>query len=282
MEPAANKLVYWGSNTNMESKTSEEINKRGRSRTLNSEEEFFLVLVRLRCAFPLEDLAIRCNMSTSHISRIIITWIDFLHSQFRMLTIWATKKTVQDTMPNCFKKEYPSTRVILDCTEIFIEMPTSYRSQSATFSSYKHHNTAKGLVGIAPNGAVTFVSDLYAGRFSDKKITKNSGIYNLLQNDDSVMADRGFELDDDLPEGVLLNIPPFLNGKSQLSLEEENEARRIASVRVHVERAVERVKNFRILQTVFPLSMAPELNKVWVVCCYLVNFLSQLVQNKED
>ncbi|XP_057290827.1 uncharacterized protein LOC130613510 [Hydractinia symbiolongicarpus] len=201
----------------MESKTSEEINKRGRSRTLNSEEKFFLVLVRLRYAFPLEELAIR------------------------ILTILATKKTVQDTMPNCFKKEYPSTRVILDCTQIFIEMPTSYRSQSATFSSYKHHNTAKGLVGIAPNGAVTFVSDLYAGRFSDKKITKNSGIYNLLQNGDSVMADRGFELDDDLPEGIPLNIPLFLNGKSQVSLEEENETRRIASVRVHVERAIERV-----------------------------------------
>jgi len=174
-----------------------------------------------------------------------------LHSQFRMLPIWASKETVNKTMPNCFKEKYHTTRVILDCTELFIEMPTSYRTQSATFSNYKHHNTAKGLVGIAPNGAITFVSDLYAGRFSDKKITKDSGIYSLLQSGDSIMADRGFDLDDDLPEGVLLNIPPFLNGKSQLSIQEENETRHIASVRVHVERAIERTKNFRILQLVF-------------------------------
>ena len=130
-------------------------------------------------------------------------------------------------------------------------MPTSYRSQSATFSNYKHHNTAKGLIGIAPNGAVTFVSDLYAGRVSDRKNTADSGIYKLLEPGDSVMADRGFELDDDLPEGVSLNIPPFMRGKSQLSMQEETETRRIASVRVHVERAIERVKNYRILQSVF-------------------------------
>ena len=167
--------------------------------------------------------------------------------------------------------------MILDCTEIFIEMPTSYRSQSATFSNYKHHKTAKGLIGIARNGAVTFVSNLYAGRFSDQKITAHSGIYDLLEEGDSIMADRGFELDDDLPQGVKLNIPPFLDGREQLDLTDEIQTRRIASVRVHVERAIERVKNYKILQTIFKLSMAPELNKIWIICCYLVNFLPQLV-----
>ena len=100
-------------------------------------------------------------MSTSNISRILVTWFDFLHSQFRMLPIWASKKYVERTIPKQFKEAYPTTRLILDCTELFIEMPTSARAQSSTFSNYKHHNTAKGLVGIAPNGMVTFVSDLY-------------------------------------------------------------------------------------------------------------------------
>ena len=95
------------------------------------------------------------------------------------------------------------------------------------------------------------------------------------------MADRGFTLEDDLPEGISLNIPPFLNGEPQLSLSSENETRQIASVRVHVERAIERVKNFKILQSTFPLSVAPELNNIWVICNYLVNFLPQLVPDKE-
>ena len=118
-------------------------------------------------------------------------------------------------------------------------MASSYRTQSATFSSYKHQNTAKDLIGIAPNGAVTFVSELYPGRTSDQCITKHSGILQLLEEGDSVMADRGFDILKDLPEGVTLNIPAFMRGKDQLTVEEETETRRIASVRIHVERAIE-------------------------------------------
>ena len=56
------------------------------------------------------------------------------------------------------------------------------------------------------------------------------------------MADRGFDIEEDLPPNVTLNIPPFLNCKNQLSLEEEVATRKVASVRVHVERAIARIK----------------------------------------
>ena len=94
------------------------------------------------------------------------------------------------------------------------------------------------------------------------------------------MADRGFDIESDLPIGVQLNIPPFLNGKPQLDLKDELKTRRIASVRVHVERAIARIKNYRILQTNFQLSMAPDLNKIWIICCYLVNFLAPLIADR--
>ena len=110
---------------------------------LGFEEEMFLTLVRLRCVVLVEDLAIRFN-STSTVSRILLTWFDFMHIQMRSLPIWASKNTVMDTMPQCFRQMYPNTRVVFDCTDIFTEMLSSFRSQSATFSSYKHHNTAKG------------------------------------------------------------------------------------------------------------------------------------------
>ena len=95
------------------------------------------------------------------------------------------------------------------------------QSQSITFSSHKNHNTAKGLLGISPNGYPAFMSNLYAGRTSDKKITNDSGILSLLEPGDELMADWGFDIGDDLPTGVTLNIPPFLDGKPQLSVEEE-------------------------------------------------------------
>ena len=178
----------------------------------HAEQEFFLVLVRLRLGLLEEDIASRAGISSSHFSRIWVTWLDFLHSKFRTYPIWPTKACAQQTMPKCFKEIYPSVRVIIDCTEIFIEKPNSVKYQSQTYSNYKHHNTAKGLIGISPSGAVSFVSDLYSGRTSDKQLTKSCGILKLLEENDSLMADRGFDIAEDLPDGVHLNIPPFLRG----------------------------------------------------------------------
>ena len=64
--------------------------------------------------------------------------------------------------------------------------------------------------------------------------------------EDSVMADKGFTIQDLLPLGVSLNVPPFLGGKGQISLEEVVATQTIASLRIHVERAIKKVKNFHI------------------------------------
>ena len=67
---------------------------------------------------------------------------------------------------------------------------------------------------------------------------------------DSVMANKGFQSQDILPLGVSLNIPPFLGGNSQMSAEDVVRTQQIASVRIHVERAINKIKNFRIWEGV--------------------------------
>ena len=124
------------------------------------------------------------------------------------------------------------------------------QSQSETWSNYKHHNTFKALVGISPNGQVTFISKLWGGRVSDKWITKHSGILDLLDQNDNVMADRGFDIAEILPPGVSLNLPPFKGSREQPTASEVEETTKIASVRIHVERAIGRIS----------------------VCSYLTNF----------
>ena len=96
------------------------------------------------------------------------------------------------------------------------------------------------------------------------------------------MADTGFEIEEDLPPDVFLNIPPFLGDQQQFSEEDEIKTRRIAKQRIHVERAIQRIKSFRILKHDLPISMAADLNKIWVICSYLTLFFRPLIQEHEE
>ena len=75
--------------------------------------------------------------------------------------------------------------------------------------NYKNTNTYKILIGISPSGAITSVSKVYPGAISDSDLMIKSGIIDLLNSGDSVMANRGFTIQNELTTiGEKLNIPP--------------------------------------------------------------------------
>ena len=162
-----------------------------------------------------------------------------------------------------------------------MERPALPELQQLTYSSYKNHNTYKGLIEISPSGAVTFIFDLYPGSISDKELTRCSGILDLLEEGDSVMADRGFDIKEDLDLlGVRLNIPPFMKGKKQLNDEELVETRHKATLRIHIERAMEQLKNFHIFDRPLISSFRDTANQVffWFVL-YLQTSCHHYVNN---
>ena len=129
--PAVDKLVY---------RSSSNSNK-GRQRVLSPVNEFFLLLVRLHLGLFEQDLAYRFGISQSSVSRILITWL-------KQIPLWAPRPLILSNMPDVFKARYPTTRVIIDATEIFVKQPALPELQQLTFSRYKNHNTYKGLIGI--------------------------------------------------------------------------------------------------------------------------------------
>ena len=91
------------------------------------------------------------------------------------------------------------------------------------------------------------------------------------------MADRGFTVEDLLPLGVSLNIPPFLGNKGQMSPEEVVETHSIASLHIHVEREINKVKSFHLRDSLVPFTMFGVANQMWSVCAMLYNFQNSII-----
>ena len=112
----------------------------------------------------------------------------------------------------------------------------------------------------------------------------SSGLLDLLEPGDSVLVDKGFDITYDcMVRGAKLLIPPFLCKNTQLSKKKVIVTRKIAHVRIHVERAIGRFKLhvFNILTHVVPLTLIPHFEHVWGVCCALTLFHPPLVSSDE-
>ena len=96
------------------------------------------------------------------------------------------------------------------------------------------------------------------------------------------MADRGFTIADCLPNGVNLNIPAFLDGRSQFDQEEVIESQAIAQDRMHIERFIKIVKDFHIFDGVIPLTLTSSVNQLFTSCCLLANFQFNIIANRPE
>ena len=254
-----------------------------KSSILQPEDELFLCLVKLRQCKDDEELAILFGLSSASVGRVFKTWLNFLYFQLKELDLWIDSDIVQQHMPTQFKKLFPDTRVIVDATEIPIEKPANITDQSASFSTYKNRNTLKCLVGIAPRGLVTFVSEAYGGSASDRQILERSHLLNdpeKFSQGESIMADRGFQVQDLFAtKGVSLNVPTTMKGKNQLEPATVVKDRRIASKRVHVERIIGYAKTYKILINPLRHGYLPLGSRIITVCFAISNFRVSIVKD---
>ena len=251
-------------------------------------QEFVCVLLKLKTDLPNKLLAYNFGVSASTISRIILKWLTQMDIRLKGLIMWPDRDSLRKTMPACFQKLFrKKVAVIIDCFEVFIERPSNLQARAMTWSNYKHHNTIKVLMGITPQGVISFISESWGGRVSDKYLTEHCGFLKKLLPGDIVLADRGFDIADSV--GVMqaaLHIPAFTKGKSQLSAEEIEQTRTIANVLIHVERVIGSVRQkFKILQSTLPIHFlitrkgedTPLIDRIIRVCCALNNICDSVV-----
>ena len=257
-----------------------------RNQTLSKFQEFVMVLMKLRLNIPFQELAYRFQVSLPTVSRIFSSWLTVMDSRLSPLIHWPDRAQLWETMPMCFQQAFGKTvTVVIDCFEVFIDRPTNLLARAQTFSSYKHHNTIKVLIGITPQGTISFISQAWGGRTSDKYLTENCGLLGKLMPGDMIMADRGFTIAESVGmKQAKLVIPAFTKGRTQLDPVDVEKTRGIASVRIHVERVIGLLRRkYTILQSTLPTdflicsesgppeSKVPVIDRIIRVCSALVN-----------
>ncbi|XP_071830276.1 uncharacterized protein [Apostichopus japonicus] len=185
------------------------------------QNELLFTLMKLRTGTKNLDLAERFNISNSTVSNKIITWINLLYVALGTLNIWPHRDIIIQKSPKEFQEKYKDTVIIIDATELTVQVPSSLQKQSECYSNYKHHTTLKSLIGVDPMGGVMFVRNFSKG--SD-----------------------------------------------------------VAQHRIHVERAIGKVKRFRIFQSLIPVSMFGTINQIWTVACLISNFQNPVISDGGD
>ncbi|XP_069805884.1 uncharacterized protein [Dendropsophus ebraccatus] len=171
-------------------------------------DQFFLFLCKVRQGFHDQDLGIRFNVSPSRVGRIVVTWAHYLYLVLGEIPLWRSRETGCQDVPECFKASYPRARVTLHCAEIKVQ---TNNTDSIPSQIYYNHAVYQGLLGIAPHGAVIFISPLYSGCASKRDIIKSSGILELLEPGDWVVTEKDFLIQDLVESiGAFVVIPPII------------------------------------------------------------------------
>ena len=81
--------------------------------------------MRLRTELMIDDLAFRFDVSNMLASSVFTTWLKFMSKKLRWLIFWQDRYVIRRNLPGSFRKHYPRFSIIIDCSEIFTETPSS-------------------------------------------------------------------------------------------------------------------------------------------------------------
>lgn len=182
---------------------------------LTCRQKILLTMMRLKLDLSYVSLAIFFQISSKSVKRYFDKTIQHLSMLLKPVIRFPPKEEISANIPNCFRN-YQSTRIVLDCTEMYVEKSKCLRCRLKTYSHYKSRHTVKFLIGVTPSGLISYLSKGYGGRTSDKAIFNNENLIEKLEIGDSIMVDKGFLIEKECSENFIKLIrPPFLKKEKQ-------------------------------------------------------------------
>jgi hypothetical protein len=256
-------------------------------RKLSKFQCLILTLMRLRSGATLRDLGYRFGIYEKTAGKVFHHVLNVLAQKLEPFVYWPTREEIKENMPTCFRVSFGDCiTVILDCFELKAEKSANLKALGKMYSYYKGGQTVKVLIGITPSGAISFISECYSGHSSDKFVTNDCGFLNLLEDNDVVMVDKGFTINEEVTaRNAELVIPAFKKAGFQMHPVQIERTRKIANVRVHVERVIGSLRQkYEILNIRLPICLLtsnnkdqPVINKIIIVCAALLNCCPSVV-----
>lgn len=244
----------------------------------------FLTLKKIRTGDSFISLGDDFGTSEGNASKIFSKSLPVISKFLRKCIMKPETSSVKLNLPVAFRARYSNVYCIIDCLEIEIEKPSDSVKQSLTWSEYKKCNTLKYLISCTPDGIINFISTAFGGRTSDAVIVENCGFLDVLPPNVAIMADRGFKHINHLlaAKGCVLVRPPSVSAGTKPSKDEVFETKRIASLRIHVERVIRRLREYSFLapHACIDNKLLPHTDNIIKIVCGLINLQSAIITGR--
>ena len=244
-------------------------------------EHILLCLKKIRLNSTFSELEDNFGISLSYASKLFLVNIPIISSFLKPFIVNLDKKLIKKNLPMAFRHNYHNISCIIDCLEIDIQKPSKAIHQALTWSEYKKGNTMKYLISCTPNGLINYISQGFGGRTSDVTIVENCNFLDGLEQGTCILADRGFKhLEQVLhKKGIKLLRPPSVNAGAKLSKSEVRKTKIIASLRIHIERVIRRLREFHMLKqhSVINTNILRVLDHC-IIACALINLQDSLIK----
>ena len=256
------------------------------SKTLTVEEEFLICLIKLKMNYLFQDIAYHLNVSVITVEESFHRTLDLMYTKLKYLVKWPSRENLKKSMRQCFKNDFrQKVVVVMDCFELFTErLSSTVKKEYTYYSNYRHIQSIKYLIGIAPPGVVTFISEgSMGGKTSDQQLIGKSGVMKNLLPGDIVMVDRGFNSEDsDRFNQSEQARNSFTCGKSELHPVDIVKTVKTRPEEVLEERVIGLIlRKFRIFEGVIPLEFVkdsiPTIEKIVTVCCSFTNLCPSIL-----
>lgn len=237
----------------------------GANYTHDARNRLLMALIWLRVYPTYDVLGFIFDLDKSNVGRNVKPVLEVLGKH---LTIeWPDKTERSKKNLNQFMTDFPEVAAIVDATEQPTYRPKDKETQKKYYSGKKKRHTLKTQIVVTPNGEIIDVSETVPGSQHDKSLYDQRRADDLLDPEEGMMGDSGYQ---GIQHDHLAVLPDKKPKNGELTDEQKARNRLVSQARIVVENTLAQMKSFRVLSDRYRHPRDTH-NDVFTIVAVLVN-----------